>query len=323
MPKTLIIDGIKFNLSTPEKEVEEFHPIVKELAKEIFGKDSVYLPIGLRLKSEAGLGAEPDGFVIDPVKKELYIVEVELSKHNPYKHINDQLTRFINSMDNLHTKHAVVEGLYTEIDGNKALEYFKEKINENPYRWLSKLLEQSPKIVVVIEEITQEVNEACKILMKSYDTKILEIQTYQRENAPTVRAYLFDTLSPIVSKAIVDSSRADVVIHVPKAEDDHFKGKEHLRPIYEKLKETMLSLGQDVKVGAPTQYYIPFARRVTFCEVHVKKKWLRLDLKKVKDVNHPKIIPYPVGEWVYVHVEKKSDIDEIIEVIKKAYERAA
>jgi predicted transport protein len=323
MSKTLIIDGIRFNLWTPEKEVEEFHPIVKELAKEIFGKDTIYLPIGLRLKSEAGLGAEPDGFVIDPVRKELYIVEVELSKHHPYKHINDQLTRFINSMDNSDTKHAVVEGLYNEIDGNKTLEYFKEKMNENPYRWLSKLLEQSPKIVVVIEEITQEVNEACKILMKSYDTKILEIQTYQRENAPTVRAYLFDTLSPIIDKVTVGASKADIVVHVPKAEADHFKGKEHLRPVYETLKETMLNLGQDVKVGEPTQDYIRFARRVTFCQVHVKKKWLRLDLRKVKDITHPKITPYHVGEWVYAHVEKKSDIDEIIEVIKKAYERAA
>jgi predicted transport protein len=322
MPKMLIIDGIRFNLWTPDKEIEEFHPIVNVLAKEIFGEDSVYLPIGVRLKSEAGLGAEPDGFMIDPTKKELIIVEAELSKHNPYKHINDQLTRFINSMDNLQTKNAVVERLYAEIRSNKGLqEYFEEKTNENLYRWLSKLLNQSPKIVVVIEEKTKEVMEACKILMKSYDTKILEIQTYRREKAPTVCAYLFDTLSD--SNVIVDPSKAIVVEHVPKAEDDHFKGKEHLRPIYETLKETMLSLGQDVKVGAPTKYYIRFLRRVTFCEVHVKKNWLRLDLKKVKDVNNPKITPYRVGEWVYVHVEKKSDIDEIIEVIKKAYERAS
>jgi hypothetical protein len=112
MPKMLVIDGIRFNLWIPEKEREQFHPIIKEHSKEIFGRDSVYLDIGLRLKSEAGLGAEPDAFVIDPIKKELYIVEAELSKHDPYKHINDQLTRFINSMDNPRTKNAVVEALY-------------------------------------------------------------------------------------------------------------------------------------------------------------------------------------------------------------------
>jgi hypothetical protein len=45
-----------------------------------------------------------------------------------------------------------------------------------------------------IEEKTNEVLEACKILMRSYDTKILEFQTFLRENAPTVRAYLFESL---------------------------------------------------------------------------------------------------------------------------------
>lgn len=83
------------------------------------------------MKSHAGLGAEPDGFIIDPVKKELYIVEAELSKHDPYKHINDQLTRFINSMDNPHTKNAVVEGLWNKIKGNKSQkEYLEEKIDD-------------------------------------------------------------------------------------------------------------------------------------------------------------------------------------------------
>jgi len=195
MSKTLIIDGVKFNLWIPEKETEQFHPIVKEHSKEIFGQDTVYLDIGVRLKSEAGLGAEPDAFVIDPIRNELYVVEVELSKHDPYKHINDQLTRFINSMDNPRTKNAVVETLYDEINDNRTLrEFFEEKTKENLHRWLSKLVSQPPKIVVIIEEKTGEVLEACKILMKSCETSILEFQTFQRENAPNVRAYLFDTL---------------------------------------------------------------------------------------------------------------------------------
>jgi predicted transport protein len=199
MPKTLIIDGIKFNLWKPTKEVEEFHPIIKKLAKEIFGQDTVYLDSAITLKSLTGLGAEPDGFVIDPAKKELYIVEIELSDHDPYKHINDQLTRFINSMDNQQTKNDIVESLFDGINNNKTLrDYFSERIDENLHRWLFKLLNQShqsPKIVVVIEEKTDKVIEACKILTRSFDTKILEVQTYRREDAPSVYAYLFETLS--------------------------------------------------------------------------------------------------------------------------------
>ena len=54
MAKTLVINGIKFDLWTPEHEKEQFHPIIKEHSKEIFGQDAVYFDIGLRLKSRAG-----------------------------------------------------------------------------------------------------------------------------------------------------------------------------------------------------------------------------------------------------------------------------
>lgn len=195
MPKSLVIDGIRFNLWIPNLEEKEFHPIIKEHSEEIFGKNTIFLDVSTRLKSEAGIGSEPDGFVIDPVNEKLYVVEAELSKHDPYKHINDQLTRFINCLDNLATKNMVVEALFDEIEANRNIKrYFEEKVYENLHKWLSRLLNKPPIIIVVIEEKTPVVIEACKILMKSYDTRILELQTFQRENAPTVRAYLFDTL---------------------------------------------------------------------------------------------------------------------------------
>jgi len=55
---------------------------------------------------------------------------VELSKHDPYKHINDQLTRFINSMDNPRTKNAVIETLYDEIVFCKILGLTKDEMND-------------------------------------------------------------------------------------------------------------------------------------------------------------------------------------------------
>ena len=124
----------------------------------------------------------------------------------------------------------------------------------------------------------------------------------------------------IIFKVIVDSSKADRVVHLPKREEDHFKDKETLKPLYDELKAKILALGTDVKLGAPTQDYIPFLRNVTFCSIHVKKKWLRLDLRNIKGIDNAKITPYPTGTWGYVHVEKKSDIDEIMQIVKVAYE---
>jgi len=45
-------------------------------------------------------------------------------------------------------------------------------------------------------------------------------------------------------------------------------------------------------------------------------------LRNFKDVSHSKVY-LPVGDWVYVHVKKKCEIDEVLEVVKRAYERSA
>jgi hypothetical protein len=195
-PKNLYIDGVKFNLWTPQLEVEEFHPIIKEHSEQIFGSETRFLDITPRLRSEAGIGSEPDGIVVNPITAKLYVIEAELSKHEPYKHINDQLTRFINGLEHLATKNMVVDALFDEIEANRDLAYyFREKVKDNLHKWLSVLLSKPPSIVVVIEEKTPEVLEACKILTRSYDTRILEFQTFQREGAPNVHAHLFDSLT--------------------------------------------------------------------------------------------------------------------------------
>ena len=147
----------------------------------------------------------------------------------------------------------------------------------------AELLDNDIRIIVVAAEYEEHVKGAAYAVAP--DTQLVEYDIIAGDK------------KGIVFKTIVDSSRGDPIVHPPKSEDDHFKGKEQLRTLYEALKEKMLSIGQDVKVGAPTQDYVPFARRVTFCQVHVKKKWLRLDLRNVKEFTHPRITPYPVGDW--------------------------
>jgi hypothetical protein len=127
MPDNLLIDGIQFNLWIPQLEVEEFHPIIKEHAKDIFGKETVYLDISPRLKSAANKGSEPDGFVIDIENEKLYIVEAELSKHDPYSHINIQLINFVNGLENIATKNIIVDALFSEIENSPTCKAFLKK----------------------------------------------------------------------------------------------------------------------------------------------------------------------------------------------------
>lgn len=195
MVHTLKIDNVKYNLWTPQDEEKEFQPIVKENSNDIFGQDTIYFDIGLELRSLADFGSKPDGFVIDLLNNKWYVVEVELSKHSPYEHIVNQLTRFINGIENPETKELIVDSLWDEIDSKKMIRaHVEERVKGDIHRWLSKLLSERPKIVVIIEERTKEVLEACKFLMNNFETHILELKTFVRDQAENVHAYLLEPL---------------------------------------------------------------------------------------------------------------------------------
>lgn len=97
----LLIDGVRYRLKAPLDEENEFHPMIKEHFKEIFGEQSLYFDVKYVLKSESGIGSIPDAYVISLSKpSEWYVVENELSSHQVYNHIVNQLARFINGLKN-------------------------------------------------------------------------------------------------------------------------------------------------------------------------------------------------------------------------------
>jgi len=52
----------------------ELEKMIVEHSADIFGSDTYYFNIKKKIKSKAGFGTIPDGYVIDFVKKKLYIV---------------------------------------------------------------------------------------------------------------------------------------------------------------------------------------------------------------------------------------------------------
>lgn len=336
----LIIDGIRFIPWKPKDEEKEFHPIVKEHAREIFGENTRFLDISVRLRSEAGLGSEPDGIVIDPVNGKLYVVEVELSKHDPYKHINDQLTRFINGLDNWETKNKVVEALFNEITSSRDLkDYFDRTVRENLYRWLSQLLSKPPTIVVVIEEKTRDVLEACRILMRSYDTKILEFKTFQREDAPTVHAHLFETLAAPSEPMGEIKQLIEKKSKLPPHYASWDRMLEWVEPATKELANELInaiaSLGNVKHKPSGTDYVFykgkPGSRSV-FAALLLRKKSIRVRIRV-----EPSIFKDPkkwVSEKIYkgwffkenqeraFDLNERSQIPYAMELIKQSYELA-
>jgi hypothetical protein len=59
----LLIDGVRYEEWTPATE-DGFEQVIKEHANDIFGEQSIYLDLKQKLKSKAGIGSIPDGYVI-------------------------------------------------------------------------------------------------------------------------------------------------------------------------------------------------------------------------------------------------------------------
>jgi hypothetical protein len=192
----LLIDGVKFELWTPKQEIEEFHPIIKEHYKDIFGQNSTFID-GNKLESSAGKGSIPDGFVITLSDvPQWHIIEIELSTHQLYDHIVNQVGRFINGIRNIETQKKIIEAVYHYIQDNKQRKAeFEEIIGSGEiYKYISDLITKSPVLVIIIEKRTPELDEALNLLRYT-PIKIIEFQTFTREGIGLpVHAHLLEPL---------------------------------------------------------------------------------------------------------------------------------
>jgi hypothetical protein len=198
----LVIDGVRYEEWTPPSE-EEFERVVKEHAQEIFGEKSIYLDLKRKLKSKAGIGSIPDGFVIIfGTSPHWHIIEIELSTHPLYEHIVSQVGRFIRGINNPNTQREIVNAFDEEIAKDEFLKLRLRKAIDPTeiHRFLSDRIEQNPILTIIIEKKTDELTEALNTLNYS-QIKVVEFRTFVREGVDlAVHAHLFEPLYRLPSQ---------------------------------------------------------------------------------------------------------------------------
>ena len=176
----LLIDGIEYSLWSQKKE-DELEKSVKFHSNQIFGPDSIYFDIKGKITTSIGLRTVPDAYLIDFNNKAFYIIEIELSTHPEYDHINKQIGRFIGALENYKTRQKIARILKDYLDKDIVRKKFvDDKIgNRELYQFflediLEKVKEQNYHTIIVIDKITKNISAACNIL--SPKPKILESQ---------------------------------------------------------------------------------------------------------------------------------------------------
>ena len=186
--------GKIYELHTYESEAE-FEKDVVGHAEYLFGPSSVYIDVKKRV-SGGNIVTIPDGYVIDmtdPEDPKLFVVENEIVKHDPFRHIGIQMLKFVTSFDD--AQHTVRNFLMDAINKDKVMlakleAAAKESGSRNVDNYLDKAVYGGFRGLVVIDEARPELHQVLQKI--NANISVLEFKAYSNDDGS--RLFEFDTL---------------------------------------------------------------------------------------------------------------------------------
>jgi len=179
----ILHDGTTYEPYEYELE-KDFERTVVAHSRDIFGEKTIYLDLKKRLGKENILTI-PDGYLIDfsfSKTPRLYIIENELVKHDPFRHIGQQLLKFAIAYKASGRKLQKI--LYRHLkDDDERWAFVRQHTKEAGLRnvdvLLDKILFEEPvAAVIVIDEVTQDLQNVLGQL--TMNTDVVELQTFVR-----------------------------------------------------------------------------------------------------------------------------------------------
>jgi predicted DNA binding CopG/RHH family protein len=184
------MERINYNEKTfllyPYADEKEFEKHVILQSREIFGNRSLYIDIKKRI-GEDNILTIPDGYLIDFSFKSdphLYIIENELSSHDPYRHIGQQLLKFAISYkaSGRSIKSFLLENILSNPEKKKLIEQAaKDAEYRNIDAFFEDIIFEKPVAgIVIIDEINDDLTNVLSQL--TMPTDIIQFQRFKCGN---------------------------------------------------------------------------------------------------------------------------------------------
>ena len=329
------MDGEKFTETDFNRE-EDFENLVIEKSKTLFGSNVIYFNLKNKIKSQSLGNSIPDGFLFDFKDKEnpeFYIVEVELAKHDFFKHIFPQITKFFAFFKNSKSRSELVETLFNYIKLTPGLEQeFKNYLGKGEiYKALKEIIENSQHILIVIDENKPEFQEIMETYTDTWD-KMVKIEILKQY---TANKRIIFTLNPDFEDIELVESLAQEESEEKYTENFHLEDiSEDIQKVYQIIKENILKLDSNIKIN-PQKYYISLRDKKNFTYLSFRKKKIKIAVMLPfeigeKMINHHKLRQFTEGIQKFygspsfeVTVENQSSIEEILSLLKEAYNHQA
>lgn len=334
MKSAVFMDGLKFAETVFSSE-DDFEKVVKENSKTLFGDKTVYFDIKNKVDSKTLGSAVPDGFLFDfkdEENPEFYIVEVELQRHDFYKHIFPQITKFFAFFKNSASRTNLIERLFSFIKSNPDLEQeFKQYLGKREiYKALKDIIENSQNILIILDDEKPEMQEVFETYTDTWDKMVrVEILKMFTADNKTIFTFTpdFEEIGFIEqpAEAEVAEERYSEAYHLEDA-------NQNVVAVYEKIKAEMLRLHPDVKVN-PQKYYISLRKNRNFAYIKIKKAKLHIVImlpyevgSKLIKKHRIKQLTQAVQDWYgspcfEVPLADASSLDEVVGALEEAYKQ--
>jgi|GEM_PF-186272 len=198
--------GRLFRQATYDLE-SDFEKAVAEVADRMFGPDTLYVSVKKKMKGNEVVSI-PDAYLVDMSEAErpkLWIVENEIAKHDPFRHVGIQLLRFATSFDEAKT--AVRKFLMEAIAGRKEamarLERgFRRSSKRNVDNYLDEAVYGPFRALVIIDEAREELYRVLEKI--NANISVLKLRTFRCDGGGVI--HQFDTLYDEFEEDLVDGT---------------------------------------------------------------------------------------------------------------------
>jgi hypothetical protein len=287
-----ILQGSRRFIETQFKLEEDFEELVRSQSKALFGKDTIFIYTKSKLKG-AALGASvPDGFLFDLAdaeSPEFYLVEVELQKHDFYRHIFPQITKFFGFFRSPASQNDLVEKLFSLINTDAALKTeFKKALGDKEiYKFLKDISEDSQNILLVIDGDKAELPEIVETYADTWGklVKILKVKKFTNDNDSliSVEPDFVDIQYAPEAEAEEPAAVIDQTAKPAYEEEYHLEGvSDFTKQTYHTIKDHLTKNYPQAELN-PQKYYVAIRTDVNRAFMIFRKKKLRIVVMLTED----------------------------------------
>jgi predicted transport protein len=306
-------------------------------SKQIFGEKTVYINTKKKIGGKSLGNTIPDGFLFDFSDKDspaFYLVEVELAKHDFYRHIFPQITKFISFFKNSTSQSDLVEKIHEFIiaDEISKAQFLQFSGNHELFKSIKDIVEDSQNILIVIDEEKNELKEIMDVYSDTWG-KMVKTIIFKRFQSDLETVF---SVSPEFND--IEYSPLEYAVTTPTTttgpvdqinEEFHFeKVKQAVKEIYHAIKQSLIHWDDGVQFN-PQKYYISVLYNHNVAYFITRKSKLRLvvkeNIEKVKEVISsyevnplsPGVQKFWGGDSCEILMENSNGIDQVIDILKR------